>query len=413
MPILEAVRMALGAIRAQKLKSFFSLIGVLIGVTFLIAVVSIVHGMNVDMEEKFANALVGHNTFKLRQRPNFVGGNVSDDVWMEWLRRPRISYDDADYVTDRIQTPVTVAKYCMDRMVLTYGTRQAKDIDLTGTEESYFRIKGYNLRSGRTFSPQEVRAAQPVVVLGALVADKLFAGSEPLGKEVRIAGLPYRVIGVVDPQGTLFGLSMDKFAIMPYTAPARRHICPINILDEVVYKAGNTTDLRSAMAEAEAAMRARRHLKPGQENNFTIETSEAILDFWGKISKVLFLALPLLVGISLVVGGIVIMNIMLMAVTERTREIGIRKALGARRSDIMAQFVVESATLSTLGAGLGIGLGLVLAFVVKATTPLPAAVATWSLFVAVALGMIVGVAAGSYPAYRASKLDPITALRAE
>jgi putative ABC transport system permease protein len=413
MPILEAVRMALGAIRAQKLKSFFSLIGVLIGVTFLIAVVSIVQGMNVYMEEKFANALVGHNTFKLRQRPNFVGGNVSDDVWMEWLRRPRISYDDADYVTDRIQTPVTVAKYCMDRMVLTYGTRQAKDIDLTGTEESYFRIKGYNLRAGRTFSPQEVRAAQPVVVLGSLVADKLFSGSEPLGKEVRIAGLPYRVIGVVEPQGTLFGLSMDKFAIMPYTAPARRHICPINILDEVVYKAGNTTDLRNAMAEAEAAMRSRRHLKPGQDNNFTIETSEAILDFWGKISKVLFLALPLLVGISLVVGGIVIMNIMLMAVTERTREIGIRKALGARRSDIMAQFVVESATLSTLGAALGIGLGLGLAFVVKATTPLPAAVATWSLFVAVALGMIVGVAAGSYPAYRASKLDPITALRAE
>jgi putative ABC transport system permease protein len=250
-------------------------------------------------------------------------------------------------------------------------------------------------------------------VIGSVVADKLFAGSEPLGKEVRIAGLPYRVIGVVDPQGTLFGLSMDKFAIMPYTAPARRHICPINILDEVVYKTGNTTDLRNAMAEAEAAMRARRHLKPGQENNFTIETSEAILDFWGKISKVLFLALPLLVGISLVVGGIVIMNIMLMAVTERTREIGIRKALGARRSDIMAQFVVEAATLSTLGAALGIGLGLGLAFVVKATTPLPAAVATWSLFVAVALGMIVGVAAGSYPAYRASKLDPITALRAE
>jgi putative ABC transport system permease protein len=298
-------------------------------------------------------------------------------------------------------------------MVLSYGTKQAKDIDLIGTEESYFRIKGYDLKEGRTFSPQEARVGLPVVVLGSLVAEKLFEGNTPIGKEVHIAGLPYRVIGVVVPQGTLFGLSMDKFAVMPYTAPARRYICPINILDEVVYKAGSTTDLRAAMAEAEAAMRARRHLKPGQENNFTIETSEAILDFWGKISRVLFLALPLLVGISLVVGGIVIMNIMLMAVTERTREIGIRKALGARRSDIMAQFVVESATLSTLGAALGIGLGLALAFVVKATTPLPAAVATWSLFVAVALGMIVGVAAGSYPAYRASKLDPIAALRAE
>jgi putative ABC transport system permease protein len=413
MPLLEAVRMALGAIRAQKLKSFFSLIGVLIGVTFLIAVVSIVQGMNVYMEEKFANALVGHNTFKLRQRPNFVGGNVGEDVWLAWLRRPRISYDDADYVTDRLTVPITAAKYCADRMVLAYGSKQAKDIDLIGTEESYFRIKGYNMRQGRTFTPQEVRASQTVIVLGALVADKLFEGIDPVGKSVRIAGLPYRVIGVVESQGTLFGLSMDKFAIMPYTAPARRFICPINILDEVIYKAGNTTDLTAGMAQAEAAMRARRGLKPGQENNFTIETSEAILDFWGRISKVLLVALPLLVGISLVVGGIVIMNIMLMSVTERTREIGIRKALGARRGDIMAQFVVEAATLSTMGAAIGIAAGLGLAFVVKSVTPLPAAVATWSLVVAVTLGMVVGVVAGSYPAYRASKLDPITALRAE
>ncbi len=405
--------MAIGAIRAQKLKSFFSLIGVLIGVMFLIAVVSIVQGMNVYMEEKFANALVGHNTFKLRQRPNFVGGNVGDEVWLAWLRRPRISYDDADYVTERISVPVTAAKFCQDRMVLAYGSRQAKDIDLVGTEESYFRIKGYNMSRGRSFTPQEVRAALPIIVLGSLVADRLFEGIDPMGKSVRIAGLPYRVIGVVESQGTLFGLSMDKFAIMPYTAPARRYICPINILDEVIYKAGNTVDLKVGMGQAEAAMRARRGLKPGQENNFTIETSEAILDFWGRISKVLLVALPLLVGISLVVGGIVIMNIMLMSVTERTREIGIRKALGARRGDILAQFVVEAATLSTLGAALGIAAGLGLAFLVKSTTPLPAAVATWSLFVAVGLGMIVGVVAGSYPAYRASKLDPITALRAE
>jgi putative ABC transport system permease protein len=413
MPLLEAIRMALGAIRAQKLKSFFSLIGVLIGVMFLIAVVSIVKGMNVYIEEKFANALVGHNTFKLRQRPNFVGGNVTDDVWMEWLRRPRISYADADYVTERIRTPVTAAKYCSDRMVLVYGTKQARDIDLVGTEESYFRIKGYNLASGRIFTPQEVRVAQPVLVLGSQVAAKLFEGNDPLGKEVKIAGLPYRVIGVVEPQGTLFGLSMDKFAIMPYSAPARRHICPINILDEVVYKTNSSSALLVAMGEAEAAMRARRGLKPTQANNFTIETSEAILDFWKRLTKVLFTALPLLVGISLVVGGIVIMNIMLMAVTERTREIGIRKALGAKRSDIMAQFMVEAATLSTVGAGLGIGAGLGLAFLVRALTPLPAAIATWSLFIAVALGMVVGVAAGSYPAYRASKLDPIAALRAE
>ncbi len=405
--------MALGAIRAQKLKSFFSLIGVLIGVTFLVAVVSVIQGMNVYMEDKFANALVGHNTFKLRQRPNFVAGDVGDDVWREWLRRPRISYADADFVTARITRPVLVSKFCMDRMAIVYGTRVAKDIELTGVEDSYFRIKDIELARGRAFTPQEVRTAQPVLVLGSLVAEKLFGGGEAVGKQVRVAGLPYRVIGVAKSQGTLFGLSLDKFALMPYTAPGRRHICPINILDEVIYKAASTEDLRVAMGEAEAAMRARRQLKPGQDNNFTIETSEAILDFWGRISRVLFLALPLLVGISLVVGGIVIMNIMLMAVTERTREIGIRKALGARRRDVMAQFVVEAATLSTLGAALGIGLGIALAFGVKAATPLPAAVAPWSLVVAVGLGMTVGVVAGSYPAYRAARLDPIAALRAE
>jgi putative ABC transport system permease protein len=167
------------------------------------------------------------------------------------------------------------------------------------------------------------------------------------------------------------------------------------------------------MSQTEAVMRSRRQLRPGQESNFAFQTAEGALGSWPKISKVLFLALPGLVAISLVVGGIVIMNIMLMAVSERTREIGIRKALGARRRDIMAQFVVESATLSAAGAVLGIGLGIALAFVVKAFTPLPAAVAPWSIALAVLLGVSVGIAAGVYPASRASRLDPIVALRAE
>ncbi|MGE0352342.1 MAG: ABC transporter permease [Gemmatimonadales bacterium] len=413
MPFYEAIAIALNAIRSQKLKSFFSAIGVLIGVTFLIAVVSIVQGMNVYMTDRFANALVGVNTFKLRQRPNFVAGNVPDDVWMAWRRRPRITYADADYVSERLTTPVTSAKYCSDRVELSYSGKVAKDIDLVGTEESYFRIKGYNLSAGRAFTPQEVRANQTVVVIGHLVADKLFEGQDPLGKEVKIGGLPYRVVGVVESQGTLFGLSMDKFAIMPYTAPARRMICPINVLDEVVYKASNTEDLRSAMGEAEALMRSRRRLKPGQENNFTLETSEAILSSWEKISAALVKGGAGLVSISLVVGGIVIMNIMLVAVSERTREIGIRKALGARRRDILAQFVVESATLSTIGAAAGVGSGIGLAFLVKSLSPLPAAVSVPWIFIAVALGLVVGMIAGVYPAVRASRLDPITALRAE
>jgi putative ABC transport system permease protein len=294
-----------------------------------------------------------------------------------------------------------------------YEGRVAKDIDLIGTEAEYFAIRNYEVTAGRAFTSQEVETAQPVLVVGWELADKLLPGVEPVGKTVQVGGLPYRIIGVVAKQGTLFGLSLDKFAIMPFSAQGRRLICPINILDALIVRTGDPDQMRRAMGEAEAIMRSRRALKPWQGNNFDFQTAEGALGTWQKISRILFLALPGLVAISLVVGGIVIMNIMLMAVSERTREIGIRKALGARRRDILAQFVVESATLSAAGALLGIGFGLALAFAVKALTPLPAAVAPWSVGVGIALGVSVGIAAGVYPASRASRLDPIVALRAE
>jgi len=413
MPVWEAVVMALRTIRAQKLKSFFSLVGVLIGVMFLIAVVSIVQGMNVYMEDQFANRLIGLNTFQLRQRPGITTGDVSREEWLAWRRRPRISYADAEYIKARLTVPATIAMFCSDRMALSYAGKTAKDINLVGTEATYFQIKNYEIVQGRAFTEQEVRTAQPVVVLGSLVAENLYPGLDPVGKEVLIAGLPYRIVGVVAKQGTLFGISLDKFAVMPYTAPARRYICPINILDEVEIQTAGPDQMVAAMAQVEGLMRARRGLKPNQENSFHLETAEGALEGWRKISKVLMTALPGLVAISLVVGGIVIMNIMLMAVSERTREIGIRKALGAKRRDILAQFVVESATLSTVGAALGIGFGILLAFIVRGLTPLPAAVAPWSIFVGVGLGIAVGMTAGVYPASRASRLDPIVALRAE
>ena len=413
MRLLETVGMAFRTIRSQKLKSFFSLIGVLIGVTFLIAVVSIVQGMNRYMVDRFANTLVGANTFELRQRPSIVTGNVSDDVWLAWRRRPRISYADADYVRERLRTPATFAKFCEDRVSVHYDGRVAKDIYLVGTEASYFEIRNYEVSVGRAFTAQEVQMALPVLVVGHELADKLLPGVDPVGKTVQIGGLPYRIIGVVAKQGTLFGISLDKFAIMPFSAPGRRLICPINVLDALIVRTSDPTAMQGALGEAEAIMRSRRGLKPWQGNNFAFQTAEGALGTWQKISKILFLALPGLVAISLVVGGIVIMNIMLMAVSERTREIGIRKALGARRRDILAQFVVEAASLSAAGALLGIGFGLTLAFVVKALTPLPAAVAPWSVIAGMVLGIGVGIVAGVYPASRASRLDPIVALRAE
>ena len=414
MPLIEAVRMALRTIITQKLKSFFSLVGVLIGVTFLIAVVSIVQGMNVYMEDQFANRLIGLNTFSLRTFPGIQTGNTTRDTWREYMRRPRISYDDAEYIETHIETPVLTARFCSDRMTMIYGTKQAKDIELMGTEPSYFEIKNIDIASGRIFSQEEVRAGLPVLIIGSELGQKLFQDADPLGKDVVIRGLPYRVIGVAAARGTLFGtFSLDKFAVMPFRAPARRYICRLNILDELEIKASNPTQMLAAMSETEGLMRTRRGLKPGQHNNFDLSDSKAALEGWKKLSKTLMTALPGLVAISLVVGGIVIMNIMLMAVTERTREIGIRKALGAKRRDILAQFVVEAATLSTVGAALGVGTGIGLAFAVRALTPLPAAVAPWSIGVGVLLGMMVGIIAGVYPASRASKLDPITALRAE
>jgi putative ABC transport system permease protein len=251
------------------------------------------------------------------------------------------------------------------------------------------------------------------LVIGDLLAERLFEGQDPLGKTVSVGGLPYRVIGIVEKQGTMFGLSLDKFAIMPFTAHGRRLICPINVLDELIIKTSDVPTMTAALQQTEALMRGRRGLKPQQANNFHLQTAEEALAGWNKISGFLMTFLPVIVAISLVVGGMVIMNIMLMAVAERTREIGIRKSLGARRRDIMMQFIVESATLSTVGAIAGILAGFSLAFAVDAMSPMPAAVAPWSIGVGVTLGIVVGMVAGVYPAHRASKLDPIEALRAD
>ena len=410
MPILEAVWLALSSIRAQKLKSFFSLVGVLIGVTFLIAVVSIVQGMNVYMTDKFAGALIGVNTFQLRQMPDFTMGNTSQAQWREWQRRPRITIEDAAYVESHMKTPVVFARSGYDRRAVEWKGKMAKDINLYTVDAEFFEIKHWNIAEGRAFTPPEVSANAEVAVLGWELAQRLFNGRDPLGQTISIGGLPHRVIGVVEQQGNLFGISMDKFVVTPITSPARRLTNRPHVIDDLQIQATNPALMHAAIEEVGEIMRVRRELKPSQPDNFHIQTAEGALSAWDKIAKILFLALPGLVGISLVVGGIVIMNIMLMSVVERTREIGIRKALGARRRDIMAQFVVESATLSLTGAAIGIVTGILLAFVVRAVTPLPAAVAPWSIGLGVGLGILVGMVAGVYPARQASLMDPIIAL---
>src|SRR5881409_4103351 len=413
MPFFEAVRLALQTIRAQKLKSAFSIIGVFIGVMFLIAVVSVVQGMNRYMTDKFAGTILGVNTFRLRQFPDVQLGNVTDSTWRVWRRRPRVTYADAQAVARGVTIPVLAAWESNTRAALTAGRKQAKDVAVTAATELYFEIRSLTLEQGRAFTAQEVQAGLPVAVLGHELADKLFEGQDPIGREVKVFDIPYRVIGVVEKQGNLFGLSLDKFVVAPASAPLKRYVNPPRVVDALAVKANTQTEMREAMSQAEAVMRSRRHLRPRQPDDFALETADEVLDFWGKISTILFYALPGLVGVSVVVGGIVIMNIMLMAVAERTREIGIRKSLGARRSDILRQFLVEATTLATVGAAAGVGVGIALAAAVAALTPLPAAVAPWSIVVGVILGAGVGIVAGVYPATRASRLDPIAALRHE
>ncbi len=413
MHLLDAVRLALQQIRAQKLKSGFSLIGVFIGVMFLIAVVSVVQGMNRYMTDKFAGTLLGVNTFRLRQFPDVQLGNVTDSTWRVWQRRPRISYDDALAVMHGLNVPVVSAWESSTRATLSAGRRQATGIEVTAATEQYFDIRSLKIELGRPFTAEEARSGLPVAVLGFELATKLFEGQDPLGREVKIFEVPYRVIGVVEKQGNLFGLSLDKFVVTPAGAPLKRYVNPPRVVDALAVKATTQADMREAMSQAEAIMRSRRHLRPRDGDTFALETADEVLDFWSKISRVLFVALPGLVAISLVVGGIVIMNIMLMAVAERTREIGIRKALGARRRDILRQFLVEAVTLATVGAAAGVGTGIALAGLIAAISPLPASVAPWSIAVGVLLGGSVGVVAGVYPATRAARLDPIAALRFE
>jgi putative ABC transport system permease protein len=412
MHIFDAIRLALQQIRAQKLKSGFSLIGVFIGVTFLIGAWSIVNGMNVYMTDKFAGTLVGVNTFHLRRSPN-VNFNVEDSVWRSWRRRPRIKFADANAVTEKLTVPVVTAWYSDDRGPVEYNGKVAKDITLEGATERYFEIMNLNIAVGRPFTAEESKAGVTVVVLGWDLAQKLFQDLNPIGRSVRIHGIPYRVIGVVERQGNLLGISLDKFVVAPALSPIQREVNPPGVVDAVIIKASSEPEMREAMDQTEAIMRSRRHLRPRQDDNFAMMTSEGVLSFWNKLSKILYVVGPGLVGVALVVGGIVIMNIMLMAVAERTREIGIRKSLGARRRDILRQFLAESVALATVGASLGILTGIALSFLLKVATPLPAVVSPFSIVLGVIVGGGVGIVAGVYPASRASRLDPIAALRQE
>jgi putative ABC transport system permease protein len=410
---LEAVRLALSQIRVQKLKSFFTLLGVVIGVMFLIAVVSIVEGMSRYVEEDFAAKIIGKNTFSFRRRPDVNVGNVSDETWREYSRRPRVY--DADVAVARSALPPGTIS-AVEYMTFAYANSQygrPRQVQVIATEADYFRIKSYNLTSGRVFSPQEAELGTPVVIIGTEVASHFFKGLDPIGREIRIGGTPYSIIGLLEKQGNVFGFSLDRMVIGPYKSSLSRVTNPRGDIDALVVQAPSREMLDDAMESVREVLRGFRRLPPARPDNFALETSDAALSFFDELKGKLILFGTALPAIGLVVGAMVIMNIMLVAVAERTREIGIRKALGAKRRDILSQFLVEAATLSVCGAAIGIGLGIAGAKVIAAVTPLPASVAPWSILLALLVGAGVGIVAGMYPASRAARLDPIAALRQE
>jgi putative ABC transport system permease protein len=413
MPFLEAVRLALDTIRVQKLKSFFTLLGVTIGVMFLIAVVSIVEGMTRYVEDDFAGRVLGANTFTLRRFP-FFGNHVTAAEWREWQRRPRVYHADVDFIKSVLPNGTRYAVESEEFLYAssTYIGRQ-KQVDTHAVEGDYFTVKKYDLSAGRTISEQEYELGSPVVVIGDDVAKYFFPSLNPLDRELKIGSIPYTVIGVLEHQGSLFGQSLDQIAIGPFKSPLSRLTNPRGDIDGLLVQAPNDVMMNDAMETVREELRSHRHLHPTQPDNFVMETTASALAFFATIKTTMTIAGTALPAIGLIVGGMVIMNIMLVAVVERTREIGIRKSLGARRRDILNQFLVEAATLSTLGAVIGIILGIIAAKIISLNTPLPSAIAPWSIVAATLLGTVVGIISGVYPARRASLLDPIEALRQE
>jgi putative ABC transport system permease protein len=414
MQFLDAVVLALTQIRVQKLRSVFTLAGVTVGVMFLIAVVAVVNGMARYVEEDFAGKFLGVNTFNLRRFPDINLGDVSEATWRQWQQRPRITLEDAEAVRAVLPPSARSAlhdiRWYTPSSAFTHGGPQSL---VQAVTVDFFAIKNLQVARGRLFTAEEDARGVPVVVIGIETASQFFPHLDPIGRELRIDGLPYTVIGVLEKQGTVFGISLDRQVFGPFDSPLSRANHARTGLYGVVVQAPSAGVLQDAQERVREVMRRRHKLHPSEPDDFVFESSESALANWLQLKQFLFWGALLLPSFGLVVGAIVIMNIMLVSVTERTREIGIRKSLGARRHDILRQFLVEATTLSVVGAVVGISLGVGMARLVAFVSPLPATVAPWSIVAAIAVGAGVGIAAGVYPASRAARLDPIVALRSE
>ncbi|HEX6617959.1 MAG TPA: ABC transporter permease [Gemmatimonadales bacterium] len=414
MPFAEALRLALQAIWGAKLRSFFTLLGIIVSVGFLVVVVAVIQGMNAYVTENLTGAMIGTNAFQVRRSPISVG-LLSDEEVKAIARRPLITPEDAEAVREALPNAEAVALqsgWPPPTSDVSYRNRTVGNVVIFGVTPPYQIVQDYQMLAGVPLTEPDVRERRLVTVIGHEIAEKLFdQPASAVGHRIRVGGREVQVTGVIQPKGRVLGQSFDAFVLLPFTTfesfYGRRKSTVVSV------KMRTAEAIDPAMAKAEEAMRVAHRLRPGESNDFTVDKADALVAFWRQLTRVLFTAIPAVVCIGIVVGGIVIMNIMLMSVTERTREIGIRKSLGARRADIRRQFLIEAIVLSTLGGLQGILAGWGLATAVAAFTPLPARITLWSVALALALGAGAGVVFGVFPAARAARLDPITALRAE
>jgi len=404
--LFESALIALDAIWSSKLRSFMTVLGNIVAVTSIIAVVSLIQGLNASVKKAILNQ-AGADSFNVQQFPI----TRSDEEFDKVRGNPRITMTDVRAVRRYSELVSAVMLDSSGGGRITYKDKSIDQTSITGVTGDYVNFSSYDAERGRLMSPTEVDTARPVTVIGWGTADRLFGDVDPLEKTIQIEGVHFRVVGVSAKRGAVLGRSQDEFAVIPLGQfqmlfGARRQL-------SMTVKPHDVAAMKEAIDEATVALRGARRLKPKQPDNFGIFTSDTILDIYHSATNGIFAVLIGVVGLSLVVGGIVIMNIMLMVVTERTREIGLRKALGARRSDIMAQMLTESIVLSMLGGVVGTLFGSSIAITIARFTPIPAAVEIWSVALGIGITALVGLFFGLYPASRAARLDPIEALRKE
>lgn len=408
--LIEGVRIALAAIWGQKLRSALTLLCVIIAILSIIAVVSVLDGMDLYVREEVAGA--GANVFTLR-RVDELKVLTDLQAFLDSFNNPRITL--ADYKALRAE--LTLAEHVDPQRSLN-GDLQAvvngksiRGVDIQGRGAEYPGIEDLDLERGSHLTQADVDQRREVIVLGAQVAETLFPGIDPLGQKVRLQGRHYEVVGVFARRANVLGQDRNIFGIVPLSALFAQFGAFRSILVQV--KARSLGDFQAAVDEARTLMRVRHGLRPQDPDDFNLTTAEQFLTLWEKISSGIFATLIGVVSITLVVGGIIIMNVMLVSVTERTREVGLRKALGATRGMILFQFLVESVTLTSVGGVVGIVLGFGAAFLIGAFSPLPYSVKPWSIVSALAIVFAVGVFFGLYPASRAARLQPVEALRRE